>query len=116
MYELESGGVGYGVNPRVARKQVIMGRGPQRGGRTMCSTLGLHSAENSNLDQVFKTGNIMKHEPLARLCLLLYFIIVHLWLFFHAVVRKGGACQVLKSDCLELAGQLHVPPSSLELN
>jgi len=105
LYELESGGVGYGVNPRIARKRVKMGRGQQRGGRTMRSALGLNTSENSSLDQVaqtvdaldlwmLETGNIMKHEPLARLGLLVYLLVVHLWCFglvcFHAVESEHG--------------------------
>ena len=113
MYELESGGVGYGANPGQKRVR----RGGQHRGRSIRSALGLRVMENSNLEQVaqtvdaidlwmLQTGVILKHEPLARIALIFYFTLVHLWcfglVFFHAVVRNLLVYGIVVVECLIL--------------
>ena len=112
LVELESGGVGYNPNSHASQRRVKMGRGVPRGGRTIRSALGLQRTDNSALDQVaqtvdaldlwmMETGNIMKHEPLARLGLLLYLVIVHLWcfglVFFHGLESERADLGTLTS-------------------
>lgn len=88
------GGNAYDIRQRQRRR--IKTRG---GAVTMRSALGLKQSYSSDhplaqtvdaLDVwMLETGVILKNEPMARLALLVYFLIVHLWcfglVFFHAV-------------------------------
>ena len=124
--ELDSGGVGYGAHNRQQRR-VKSGRGGiHRVGRTMRSTLGLRVVENSNLEQVaitvdaidlwmLQTGTVLKHEPVARIALLFYLLMVHLWCFglvcLHTVVCVRSRNMVVLSHCVVLSHTRLLLPS-----
>ena len=96
LYEA-SGGAAYGTPSRRRRRG---GRYSQLPSRTLLSTFGMQISHGSVAEQIattidamdtwmLETGNIMRHEPLARLGFALYLVMVHLWcfglVFFHAV-------------------------------
>jgi hypothetical protein len=89
-------------NTRTLRRRVRGGRGrfSNLSTRSMFSVLGMHVAPGSIGEQIsmtvdaidnwmLETGNILRHEPLARLGFAIYFAMVHLWclglVFFHTV-------------------------------
>ncbi|GAX23263.1 hypothetical protein FisN_21Hh052 [Fistulifera solaris] len=85
-------------NTRTVRRRVRGGRGrfSHLSTRSMFSVLGMHvigeqiSMTVDAIDNwMLETGNILRHEPLARLGFAIYFALVHLWclglVFFHTV-------------------------------
>ncbi|GAX26587.1 hypothetical protein FisN_21Lh052 [Fistulifera solaris] len=90
------------ANTRTVRRRVRSGRGrfSHLSTRSMFSVLGMHVTRGSIGEQIsttidaidnwmLETGNILRHEPLARLGFAIYFALVHLWclglVFFHTV-------------------------------
>ncbi|CAB9508714.1 expressed unknown protein [Seminavis robusta] len=90
-YESEGGG-GYGGGFQMRRR--VKGRG--YGGRNSVTVRSIRAALNmgpgSSMEDLGKTidavdswmidtGTVLRHEPLARLALLCYFVLIHLWCF-----------------------------------
>ena len=84
----------------------------KRGGRTMRSALGIRASGSPFVTQVahtidsvdlwmLETGLILKQEPMARLGLLAYALLLHFWCFalvcFHAVESEHGDLGALTS-------------------
>jgi hypothetical protein len=104
MPDLGGGGVAYSA-ARARRRVKGGGRYSQLPSRSLLSALGMHVARGSLAEQVaitidaidtwmMETGNILRHEPMARLGFAFYLIMVHLWcaclVFFHAVQSEHG--------------------------
>lgn len=110
MYNMEAGGGIVGG----ARRRIKGGTSSSRT-RTLRSALHMSPGRNSNplveqlvttleaLDHwMVDTGSFLRHEPLARLALMLYFIILHLWSFalvvFHTTEQPHADFGSLDSD------------------
>ena len=107
--------VEHGSNGSSASSWATMGRGARRrkrGGRTMRSALGIRASASpltvqlvQTIDAVdlwlLETSLILKQEPLARLGLLVYSVILHLWCFglvvFHTVQAEHGDLDALRA-------------------
>jgi hypothetical protein len=108
IYQMEGGGVAYS-NPGV-RRRVKGGMGRVRGGsssvRSIRSALNLGSGRTgpgmepivATIDGIdswmVDTGSFLRHEPMARLGFLCYFVTLHLWTFalvaFHTTEVPHG--------------------------
>jgi hypothetical protein len=90
----------------------------KRGGRTMRSALGVRASSPIMLQVVqtvdaldlwmLETGNIFKQEPMARLGLLFYTLLLHAWcfglIFFHAVESEHSDLGSLTARRAVLSG------------
>eukprot|EP00977_Amphora_coffeiformis_P005360 scaffold1143_cov177-Amphora_coffeaeformis.AAC.16 len=89
----------------------VPNRRRKRGGRTMRSALGIRASASPIMMQIIQTidaldlwmletGLVLKHEPLARLGLLAYAVILHLWcfglVFFHTVEAEHGDLSTIR--------------------
>lgn len=105
-YEAQMGGVSFTPSKqgRMSRR-IRGGRYSQLPSRTLLSSLGLQVGRGTRTEQVAKsidaidtwmveTGNILRHEPLARLGFAFYLALLHVWcfclVFFHAVQSERG--------------------------
>ena len=125
-YEVESGDVPYS-GARLRRRVKGGGRmhrrhtTPSRAARV---ALGMQATNNGCMEQIASTldafdawmldvGSILREEPLARVGLAFYFILVHLWAFcliaFHAVEAEHGDLGTLTSRRAFLDHTQHGP-------
>lgn len=104
-----------------ASSRPLNARRRKRGGRTMRTALGIRASGSPLTRQVvqtvdaldlwmLETGLVLKQEPLARLGLLAYAVILHMWCFglvmFHTVESEHGDLGSLTSRRVVLGGHM----------
>jgi hypothetical protein len=118
LYEIEAGGYYAGSKARRRIKRDAGFRNTTYGSRyrilstrSVSAALGLRGTGNQQIHQIamtldaldswmLETTDILRHEPLVRIGLVTYFLVVHMWcfglVFFHTMASEHGDLGALK--------------------